>query len=206
MGATHPLLAAAPNCLSCGKIVCAREGLAPCTFCGGALLTSTQMADMARALREERGRERMAANNRTSNNNSNGQGQAPGTGVVGRAQTEALEKAQAHRDRLLGFQSSNAARTRVVDEAAAFETPEAGTTRWGSATDRAAQLKRQQRVLREMEWAARPEYEKRRVVVSVDLVKGKVVKRMGPVERDEEASGRNDSDDSNLDEVTASRV
>ena len=43
-------------------------------------------------------------------------------------------------------------------------------------------MKKQQKVLREQEWNAKPEYEKRKVVVSVDLVGGKVVRRMGTVE------------------------
>ena len=47
--------------------------------------------------------------------------------------------------------------------------------------ERAAQLKKQQKVLREQEWNAKPEYEKR--VVSLDLVGGKVIKRMREVER-----------------------
>ena len=38
-------------------------------------------------------------------------------------------------------------------------------------------------MLREQEWNAKPEYEKRKVVVSVDLVGGKAVRRMGTVER-----------------------
>lgn len=54
---------------------------------------------------------------------------------------------------------------------------------WSSPVERAAQLKRQQKVLREQEWNAKPEYEKRKVVVSVDLVGGKAVRRMGTVER-----------------------
>jgi len=41
-------------------------------------------------------------------------------------------------------------------------------------------------VLREQEWNAKPEFEKRRMVVSVDLVGGKVVRRMGEVERPSE--------------------
>lgn len=34
-----------------------------------------------------------------------------------------------------------------------------------------------------MEWNARPEYEQRQQVISIDLVGGKVVRRMAPVER-----------------------
>ena len=66
---------------------------------------------------------------------------------------------------------------------------------WASPVERAAQLKRQQKVLREQEWNAKPEYEKRRVVVSVDLVKGKVVKRMGERKRSEEDVGRLENHD-----------
>ena len=54
---------------------------------------------------------------------------------------------------------------------------------WASPAERAKQLKKQQKVLAEQEWNARPEYEKRRQVVSIDLVKGKVVKRMGAAEK-----------------------
>lgn len=51
-------------------------------------------------------------------------------------------------------------------------------------------------MLREQEWNAKPEYEKRRMVVSVDLVGGKVVRKMGEVERpkDEEMEDAEDQD------------
>lgn len=45
------------------------------------------------------------------------------------------------------------------------------------------ELKKQQKVLREQEWNARPEWEKRRVVVSIDVKGGKAVRRMAEVER-----------------------
>lgn len=102
------------------------------------------------------------------------------------ALSPAERKAKEHRDRLLGFQAQNAKRTTVRDEAADFETPAmAGANIWASPAERAKQLKKQQKVLAEQEWNARPEYEKRRQVVSLDLVKGKVVKKMAmaPVER-----------------------
>ena len=60
---------------------------------------------------------------------------------------------------------------------------------WSSPVERAAQLKRQQKVLREQEWNAKPEYEKRKVVVSVDLVGGKAVRRMGTVEKPKDEEG-----------------
>lgn len=45
------------------------------------------------------------------------------------------------------------------------------------------QLKRQQKALREQEWNARPEYDKRKVVASIDLVGGRIVKKMAAMER-----------------------
>ena len=94
-----------------------------------------------------------------------------------------LDAARDHRDKLLAFQAQNSQRTRVHDEAADYDTPVAGLSMWASPQERALQLKQQQKVLRQQEWNARPEYEKRKMVVSVDLVGGKVVKRMAEVER-----------------------
>ena len=76
---------------------------------------------------------------------------------------------------------------------------------WASPVERAAQLKRQQKVLREQEWNAKPEYEKRRVVLSVDLVGGKVVRRMGERRRgeDEDLGDDDDNDDGNINGATA---
>lgn len=104
-------------------------------------------------------------------------------------------KAKEHRDKLLGFQAQNAKRTTVRDEAADFETPvTAGKNMWASPAERAKQLKKQQKVLAEQEWNARPEYEKRRQVVSIDLVKGKVVKRMGAVEKPQHAHSESEEE------------
>ena len=94
-----------------------------------------------------------------------------------------LSAAQQHRDKLLSFQESSARRTRIIDEAADFETPSSGLSMWASPQERALQLKRQQKVLREQEWNAKPEYEKRRTVVSIDLAGKKVVKTMRDIER-----------------------
>ena len=120
-----------------------------------------------------------------------------------------LTAARHHRDKLLAFQAQNSQRTRVHDEAAEYDTPIAGLSMWASPQERALQLKQQQRVLREQEWNARPEYEKRRMVVSVDLVGGgKVVKRMAEVDRPaspsrEEAEREEaDDDDDHQDEGT----
>ncbi|KAL8931801.1 MAG: hypothetical protein Q9211_006724 [Gyalolechia sp. 1 TL-2023] len=200
----HPLLAAAPNCLNCGKIICVKEGIGPCTFCSHPLLSPAEINGMIRALREERGRERMSTNNATQKRAGLATTPRPftsspstnGNPAISSASTTdpSLAAAQQHRDKLLTFQSQNARRTHIIDEAADFDTPVSGQNIWASPTERAKQLKRQQKVLREQEWNAKPEWEKRKVVVSIDVVGGKVVRRMEGVERPKGEENENEVD------------
>jgi hypothetical protein len=176
----HPLFATAPNCLNCGKIICALEGLQPCSFCDSPILTQDQVNGMIKALKEERGIERMAAHN------ANQVGSGRGTPVFGGSTPEALSgdesssaaaRARAHRDKLLAFQRENAQRTRVHDEASDYDmslTP--GATQWMSPMQRAAALKKQQQYLRELEEANRPEWEKKKTVMSMSIKNGKLVR------------------------------
>ncbi|KAI0008072.1 zf-C2HC5-domain-containing protein [Xylariaceae sp. FL0662B] len=198
VAARHPLLAAAPNCLHCGKVICVKEGLGPCTFCGTPLLSSVEVQSMIRELRAERGREKMAVDREAHRKAEVSRTPAPfsrpreAPGDVSEAQAKALE----HRDRLLGFQTQNARRTVVRDEASDFDVGGAvagtGGNIWAGPEERARELKRQQKVLREMEWNARPDYEKRRQVVSIDLVGGKAVKKMAAIERPESPEEQNE--------------
>lgn len=159
---------------------------------------------MVRALKEERGKERMDMNNASQRRAEVSTAPRPFAATAPfTSDSEAdskLAAAQQHRDKLLGYQAQNARRTRVIDEAADFETPSSGQSMWSSPVERAAQLRRQQKVLREQEWNAKPEYEKRRMVVSVDLVGGKIVKRMGKVERPQ-VGDEGDDDDGEVEEV-----
>ncbi|ETS83427.1 hypothetical protein PFICI_05303 [Pestalotiopsis fici W106-1] len=183
VAARHPLLAAAPNCLQCGKVVCLKEGLGPCTFCGTPILSSTEVQSMIHELKQERGRERMAADKEAHKKAEVSKKPAPFSKpreVTGNL-SEAEAKAKEHRDRLLGFQAQNAQRTTVRDEASDFDVT--GASMWASPEERARELKRQQKLMREMEWNARPEYEKRKQVVSIDIVKGKVVRKIAAMER-----------------------
>lgn len=192
----HPLLAAAPNCLNCGKIICIKEGIGPCTFCGHALLDADDIDSMIRSLRDERGKEKMDLNNASQRRPDVASVPKPFTTTSSDTTDATLARARQHRDKLLNYQAENARRTHIIDQAADFETPTAGQSMWSSPMERAAQLKRQQKVLREQEWNAKPEYEKRRMVVSLDIKGGKAVRRMAEVERpsasehdEEEAAG-----------------
>jgi hypothetical protein len=142
---------------------------------------------MVRELREERGREKMAAdklrNKRPEVARTPRPFSMPNTSTPGNSDDGGLKKATEHRDRLLGFQATSAQRTKIIDEAADFETPT--STRgniWATPQERAIQLKRQQKVMRQMEWDAKQDYEKRMVVVEIDLKGRKVVKRMEDIE------------------------
>ncbi|KYK60973.1 uncharacterized protein DCS_02113 [Drechmeria coniospora] len=147
---------------------------------------------MIRELKDERGREKMAANASSNRRAEVSRKPAPFTQPRGadtddgRSLAEAAVKAREHRDKLLSFQAQNAKRTTVRDEAADFDVSGAMTGRgnmWASPEERAKELKRQQAMLREMEWNAKPDYEKRRQVISIDLVGGKVVRKMAAIER-----------------------
>lgn len=189
-GMTHEVLQAAPNCLSCGKIICLQEGLGPCTFCGTPLLSSDEVQDMVRSLREEAGKEKMAIS--ASQNKRAAVAKTPrpfsGAGEVGRADDPSLRKAQEHRDRLLGFQATSAQRTKIIDQAADFETPTStGLNQWATPSERALQLKRQQKTMRMMDWHTKEVYEKRKMVASIDLKGRRVVKEMQAIEAPEES-------------------
>lgn len=202
IGARHPLLTAAPNCLNCGKVICVKEGLGPCTFCGEPLLSAIEVQGMIRELREERGREKMLLDNSSHRRAEVSKKPAPFSAARPEStMTPAEAKAKEHRDKLLNFQAQNAARTTVRDEAADFDyAPIGGTNMWASPAERAKQLKRQQKILAEQEWNARPEYEKRKQVVSIDVVKGKVVKRMAAVERPQFDTRDDDEEEPDLED------
>ncbi|KAL1970356.1 hypothetical protein VTN77DRAFT_5516 [Rasamsonia byssochlamydoides] len=182
----HPLFTPAPNCLNCGKIICSLEGLQPCSFCGAPLLSSAEVQSMLKELRQERGQEKMRAHNESVHR----------SGGPGLEADSKLEAAVAHRDKLLAFQAQNAQRTRVVDEAADFETPNVASTQWMSPAQRALALKKQQRILREMEEKARPEWEKKKTVMSLDIKGGRVVRtyQSAPAESAEDADAAEEED------------
>lgn len=187
----HPLFDPAPNCLNCGKIICSLEGLQPCSFCGTPLLSNDEVQSMIRELRAERGQEKMRTHNEgVQRQGGPGPGSGSGSGSSGQ-----LDAAKAHRDRLLNFQAQNARRTRVVDEAADFETPNLSSTLWMSPAQRALALKKQQRVLREMEEKARPEWEKKKTVMSLDIKGGRVTKVYHAAPTESTPSGQGEEDE-----------
>ncbi|CDM27328.1 hypothetical protein DTO013E5_4456 [Penicillium roqueforti] len=183
-GLLHPVFDPAPNCLNCGKIICSLEGLQPCSFCGTPLLSAEEVQGMIRELRAERGQEKMRVHNEGVHHDG---GPRP---VSGSEAPSKLDVAKAHRDKLLQFQAQNARRTKVVDETADFETPNVASTLWMTPTQRALALKKQQRIQREIDEKARPEWERKKTVMSLDIKGGKVrrVYHSAPAESTPEVS------------------
>lgn len=174
----HPLFTTAPNCLNCGKIICALEGLQPCSFCDAPILSREQVNGMIRALKEERGVEKMATHNASFARSGGGTpvfGTTPDTS--GDEGSSAAVRARAHRDKLLAYQRENVQRTKVHDEAADYDmTLTPGATQWMTPTQRAVALKKQQQYLRELEEDSKPEWEKKRTVMSMSVKNGKLVR------------------------------
>lgn len=54
MATKHPLFEVAPNCLNCGKIICSKEGLQPCSFCGKELLSAREKMEIVKILQLEK--------------------------------------------------------------------------------------------------------------------------------------------------------
>lgn len=136
---------------------------------------------MIESLRQERGQQRQKAHNQ-STRKANVAASAQPFVATSKEPTvdpsKTLSAAIAHRNTLLKYQTQNAQRTTVRDEAADISTPTAGQNIWASPEERARQLQTQQKALREMEWNAKPDYEKRTAVLSIEVGRGgKVVKK-----------------------------
>lgn len=54
MATRHPLFEVIPNCLNCGKIICVKEGLRPCSFCGNELISPEEKASIVHYLEAEK--------------------------------------------------------------------------------------------------------------------------------------------------------
>lgn len=61
----HPLFEMYPNCLNCGKIICEKEGLQPCSFCGASLMSNEERAEISEIINKEKEKLEDEANNVT---------------------------------------------------------------------------------------------------------------------------------------------
>jgi len=110
MATRHPLFEVAPNCLNCGKIICIKEGLQPCSSCGAELLSIKDKLAIKNVLLLERD-ELVTKQENLKKKGSSGSGEnetkkpkpkkitisTAARGNFWDAQTKALEKAEEER-------------------------------------------------------------------------------------------------------------
>ncbi|KAI8911286.1 hypothetical protein DFJ77DRAFT_512293 [Powellomyces hirtus] len=178
LAATHGLIT---NCLNCGKIVCRLEGEGPCSSCG----TPVHSARQQMTLVQTRKRENVQKSKTKAKDAYVGAryGRAAGAQIpttfkkaaaaevdeslfptlMSEQDREALEKAEAQRERLLDYQRNSVARTHVHDTASDFSYEDDAANKWLSAEERALATKKAQE---QRKWA---EDQKRRRVITLDL-------------------------------------
>lgn len=191
MASRHPLLEVAPNCLNCGKIVCTKEGLGPCTFCGEALISNEQLREINQVLTSEKEALTSSMGKKAKQKAGVDMGTTVSTlGLKNFGSTDALNQAEGRLNQLLEYQDTAAQRTKIIDQVSDFETPDAGVNRWASPMEQAQQLKRQQKQMRKLEEQRLARSGRGKKVISIDLKGNKVYAE----EQDAEPSSDEDND------------
>ncbi|EMG48644.1 hypothetical protein G210_0765 [Candida maltosa Xu316] len=181
MARRHPLFEFAPNCLNCGKIICTKEGLQPCSFCGAEIIPEKDREAIIRLLEKEKEelstKSQAPTSTPTSNKNKKkitvkmnagekfweAQDRAfklaeaelkkkqdteiPVEEETKKVSDADLLKAKERLETLLDYQATGAERTKIIDNASDFEMP--SQSLWLTPEERALNLKKQQRLLRE---------------------------------------------------------
>lgn len=206
----HPLLTAAPNCLSCGKIICTAEGVGPCTFCGAPVLSKEQQIALIAEAKKKRAEQKQQQNQPSTKRAPAGGsgGKTPYASKVGgdiyassrfasdNSDDESRLKAEIHKEKLLEFQRTSAQRSTVIDQATDFELPSDQSNIWLSPQERALLLKKQQSNLKRLERQGQPS---KRKVMTID-VQTKQVKL-----QDVESSSSSDEDEPVINKMDLSR-
>lgn len=221
----HPLFEMFPNCLNCGKIICAKEGFQPCSFCGKPLLNNEERLEIIDILEKEKeqleGKPRQAPQTKHKKKKKMVKVSISGTGQNNfklqekafkqierqreldrkreeqaekkqaeivqvekeleyynsiKGKDEELIKAQQRLDTLMNFQDHGAERTKIIDHASDYESPNASNL-WATPLERALQLKRQQKQLRRQEEADERRSGRGKQVVDMSIRDGKVFLR-----------------------------
>ncbi|XP_072038298.1 activating signal cointegrator 1-like isoform X2 [Amphiura filiformis] len=123
------------NCLRCGRVVCAQEGSGPCLFCGALVCTRDEQEILSRnSNKSEKLRKKLLGDKPDTSNHV-----LPHAKV---RQQDGLDKALAHKDKLLEFDKTSVRRTQVIDDESDYFAVD--TNRWLSDQERDALKKRKQ--------------------------------------------------------------
>ncbi|KAI8641818.1 putative zinc finger motif, C2HC5-type-domain-containing protein [Parasitella parasitica] len=207
----HPLLTAAPNCLSCGKIICTAEGVGPCSFCGSPVLSKDQQIALIAEAKKKRADQKQTQNQPSKRAARSDQaGVKPayasrlGDGVSidsfnstpyqSSDDDDSRLKAERHKEKLLEFQRTSAQRSTVIDQATDFELPTDQANPWLTPQERALMIKRQQSNLKRIE---KKGTSNRHKVMTID-----VQTRQVRVQDADSSSSSSDDDDTEKKPVT----
>ncbi|KAI8361413.1 putative zinc finger motif, C2HC5-type-domain-containing protein [Mortierella sp. GBAus27b] len=219
----HKLNVFAPNCLSCGKIICALEGPGPCTFCGNPVVSIEQQQAMVLELRREKAalakQRSMATAKRKIKAPANTAGYASKVGggltsstgsdggwygISGMTEDEELEEAKKaslaleHKERLLEYDRTSARRSHVIDQATDFVLPGDRPNLWLTEEERQREAAKAKQNLEKATTAASG-YHQRAKVMTIDVVNRRVVVEASAPPRSQD----NEDDD---DDVVAAPV
>ena len=152
LGQKHSLV---NNCTECGRIVCNQEGSGPCYFCGALVCSREEKEILARNSKKSMKLYDKLMNQSTDNYKEN------------KREKLGLEKALAHKEKLLEYDKSSARRTKVIDDESDYFASD--TNQWLSKSEREA-LRKKEEKLREKRFASR-----REMKVTLDFAGRKVI-------------------------------
>jgi len=188
---THEIFPLAPNCISCGRIICVEEGLGPCPFCGVDLVSEDQRSEVLKELKLERGIAKTKLANEKVRKVKAGENRqqrvwatkAGGTEYSSQSDSETYIQAQRKRDELLEFDRTFAERTRIIgiivsmqdiwltiDQQAEFEPHVTLSESFATPQERAKALRKLQQLEAEKVAAERARHQR---VLDIDFTSGK---------------------------------
>ncbi|ODV63751.1 zf-C2HC5-domain-containing protein [Ascoidea rubescens DSM 1968] len=217
MGLRHPLNEIIPNCLNCGKIICLKEGLRPCSFCHEPLISLDEKLKMIDILNTQK---YSLMENKGSSNSQNtgnaGKGgkkksiklsMGKGTKSLFNQQDIAfkriekqnqLEKAKQNLDNLLNYQNTSEERTKIIDQVADYGSNNTNSHAWSSSLstlEKILLLKKQQQNLRKQKLLSDSNSGRPKQVLDLSIKNGKVITRYQTKEAASNDSTYYDSDD-----------
>ena len=117
------------NCMMCGRIVCEQEGEGPCMFCGKLVANPENTARIASQSKKGREIERRLTDNKPANFTPLAHYHVPDQTNI---QTEAYNRAVAHKEKLLEYDRTEIHRSKVLDD----ESDYFQNTRWLSKDEK----------------------------------------------------------------------
>lgn len=161
LGQKHSLV---NNCTECGRIVCMQEGSGPCFFCGALVCTREEQEILARNSKKSQKLYQKLLTQTIEGDT--------GVKTESSAADEGLQKAIAHKNRLIEYDKSGVRRTKVIDDECDYFASD--TNRWLSKQERDA-LRKKEDELREKRHGSR-----RQMKITLDFAGRKVIDESEP--------------------------